>query len=347
MRGWQPPPLGCLVTLVIGVPSHAKVPESCFISAALMQSFDRNRQFTTTSLSSVFEHHTAPFGHVEKVGNLLNPSKAIMVYQAISSHIMEPLGWIHCCRNVTRGLHHRDATAGCWRAVEDQLSADWPFCGSCVHPLLLGRSWGGAAKACRACRACSLAIDWLIRIYIYIFPWGKTCQCLGWCVLWFKKKVKEIVAFASLPSLWGESLLCRCRSYVSTLRTHVTEVSKVTKAKEHQKVRQWLIALWLFNIAMENDPFLVDFPIKKKKTPFSSGILHGYVSHNQMVVGDILGLILWGAHSHCAGLHGLGLLHGRCQVHGRWLVSGPQLGTHGTPMGWCLALRCLKYLEVY
>ena len=38
--------------------------------------------------------------------------------------------------------------------------------------------------------------------------------------------------------------------------------------------------LWLFNIAMENGPFIEDFPIKP---PFMVGIFHGYVSHNQMV----------------------------------------------------------------
>ena len=43
---------------------------------------------------------------------------------------------------------------------------------------------------------------------------------------------------------------------------------------------QWLYTLWLFNIAIENDPFIDDFPIK---TTISSGILHGYVSHNQIV----------------------------------------------------------------
>ena len=43
-----------------------------------------------------------------------------------------------------------------------------------------------------------------------------------------------------------------------------------------------LYTLWLFNIAMENGPFIDDFP--SYKPPFSSGILHGYVSHNQMVI---------------------------------------------------------------
>ena len=35
--------------------------------------------------------------------------------------------------------------------------------------------------------------------------------------------------------------------------------------------------LWLFNIAMENGPFIVGLPIN------SMVIFHGYVSHNQMV----------------------------------------------------------------
>ena len=41
------------------------------------------------------------------------------------------------------------------------------------------------------------------------------------------------------------------------------------------------ITLWLFNIAMENSPFIDDFP--SYKPPFMVGIFHGYVSHNQMV----------------------------------------------------------------
>ena len=39
--------------------------------------------------------------------------------------------------------------------------------------------------------------------------------------------------------------------------------------------------LWLFNIAMENDPFIDDFP--SYKPPFIVDNNHGYVSHNQMV----------------------------------------------------------------
>ena len=39
--------------------------------------------------------------------------------------------------------------------------------------------------------------------------------------------------------------------------------------------------LWLFNIAMENGPFIDEFP--SYKPPFILGIFHGYVSHNQMV----------------------------------------------------------------
>ena len=42
-----------------------------------------------------------------------------------------------------------------------------------------------------------------------------------------------------------------------------------------------IITLWLFNIAMENGPFIDDFP--SYKPPFMVGIFHGYVSHNQMV----------------------------------------------------------------
>ena len=35
--------------------------------------------------------------------------------------------------------------------------------------------------------------------------------------------------------------------------------------------------IWLFNIAMENGPFIDGFPIKH-------GDFHGYVSHNQRVI---------------------------------------------------------------
>ena len=41
------------------------------------------------------------------------------------------------------------------------------------------------------------------------------------------------------------------------------------------------VNLWLFNIAMENGPFIDDFP--SYKPPFMVGIFHGYVSHHQMV----------------------------------------------------------------
>ena len=38
-----------------------------------------------------------------------------------------------------------------------------------------------------------------------------------------------------------------------------------------------IVTLWLFNIAMENGPFLIGKPL------FLWAISHGYVSHNQMV----------------------------------------------------------------
>ena len=47
------------------------------------------------------------------------------------------------------------------------------------------------------------------------------------------------------------------------------------------------ITLWLFNIAMENCPFIDDFP--SYKPPFILGIFHGYVSHNQMLTILLLG----------------------------------------------------------
>jgi hypothetical protein len=37
------------------------------------------------------------------------------------------------------------------------------------------------------------------------------------------------------------------------------------------------VTIWLFNIAMENGPFVDGLPIK------NGGSFHGYVSHNQMV----------------------------------------------------------------
>jgi hypothetical protein len=39
-----------------------------------------------------------------------------------------------------------------------------------------------------------------------------------------------------------------------------------------------IVTLWLFNIAMENGPFIDGLPIK------NGGSFHGYVSHNQMVL---------------------------------------------------------------
>ena len=42
------------------------------------------------------------------------------------------------------------------------------------------------------------------------------------------------------------------------------------------------ITIWLFNIAMENGPFIDGSPIN------SMVIFHGYVSHNQMLPNSIL-----------------------------------------------------------
>ena len=41
------------------------------------------------------------------------------------------------------------------------------------------------------------------------------------------------------------------------------------------------LTLWLFNIAMENGPFIDDFP--SYKPLFIVDLYHGYVSDNQMV----------------------------------------------------------------
>ena len=41
--------------------------------------------------------------------------------------------------------------------------------------------------------------------------------------------------------------------------------------------------LWLFNIAMENCPFIDALPIR------NGGSFHGYVSHNQRVFGSTTG----------------------------------------------------------
>ena len=32
--------------------------------------------------------------------------------------------------------------------------------------------------------------------------------------------------------------------------------------------KKWIVTLWLFNIAMENDPFIDDFPIKNGDFPW-------------------------------------------------------------------------------
>ena len=41
-----------------------------------------------------------------------------------------------------------------------------------------------------------------------------------------------------------------------------------------------IFTLWLFNMAMESDPFIDGLPLK------NGGSFHGYVSHNQMVTHD-------------------------------------------------------------
>ena len=48
----------------------------------------------------------------------------------------------------------------------------------------------------------------------------------------------------------------------------------------HPKNQKWN-TLWLFNIAMENGPFIDGAPIK------NGGSFHGYVSHNQRVNGTV------------------------------------------------------------
>jgi len=40
-----------------------------------------------------------------------------------------------------------------------------------------------------------------------------------------------------------------------------------------------IFTLWLFNMAMESDPFIDGLPLK------NGGSFHGYVSHSQMVAG--------------------------------------------------------------
>ena len=42
-----------------------------------------------------------------------------------------------------------------------------------------------------------------------------------------------------------------------------------------------LLTLWLFNIAMENGPFIDDFPIK---TSIYKEFFHGYMLNNQRVI---------------------------------------------------------------
>ena len=44
-----------------------------------------------------------------------------------------------------------------------------------------------------------------------------------------------------------------------------------------------IITLWLFNIAMENGTFIDGLPIK-----LNIVIFHGYMLHNQMVMGVIM-----------------------------------------------------------
>ena len=58
-----------------------------------------------------------------------------------------------------------------------------------------------------------------------------------------------------------------------------------------------ILTLWLFIIAMENGPFIDDFP-SIKTSIFMVGIFHGYVSHNQMVI-IIKDWLSWNWLSHC------------------------------------------------
>jgi hypothetical protein len=48
----------------------------------------------------------------------------------------------------------------------------------------------------------------------------------------------------------------------------------------------YIYTLWLFNIAMENGPFIDGLPIK------NGWIFHGYVSHNQRVYREKMNGIL-------------------------------------------------------
>jgi hypothetical protein len=56
----------------------------------------------------------------------------------------------------------------------------------------------------------------------------------------------------------------------------------------------YVYTLWLFNIAMENGPFIDGLPIK------NGWIFHGYVSHNQMVqLYTYIAGVLYGPYHFC------------------------------------------------
>ena len=61
---------------------------------------------------------------------------------------------------------------------------------------------------------------------------------------------------------------------LNTIESHSTTIfQRFSHSFPH--ISPTKITLWLFNIAIENGPFIDDFP--SYKPPFSSGILHGYV----------------------------------------------------------------------
>ena len=121
-----------------------------------------------------------------------------------------------------------------------------------------------------------------------VFCWlnpSSTCNTdleLEWhhCWIWFATCIHGFLQIpaANVPMISYRFVKCSTSSYFCWLGTHGLRSHPSTRAKRtdsQQKEKQ--STLWLFNIAMENNPFIDGLPIKH------GWIFHGYVSHNQRV----------------------------------------------------------------
>jgi hypothetical protein len=115
----------------------------------------------------------------------------------------------------------------------------------------------------------------LIRLYLYPNKKSHWKQS--------KKKVEK-VEFAKKGGCFGVCITFTKIDHSDS--THlVRQIFSNETTNPHVYVTVWTYTLWLFNIAMGNDPF--SLPIT------NGGSFHGYVSHNQMVVNvNMFGLFI-------------------------------------------------------